>query len=102
MTAAVPPAALATMHRALADRKWLAPAGFLASSGVLHAADPRVPACPFALAQHELLGFAGRCLRQRPELDRIRVVGLLRGGLRARVRLPNAAAMAALVSRCCL
>ena len=40
----------------------------------LHAAELRVLACPLALAQHELLDLAGRGLRQRPELDRVRAL----------------------------
>src|SRR6266699_4451831 len=43
-------------------------------SGTLHTADLRVLACPLALAQHELLGLARRCLRQRPELDGVRAL----------------------------
>src|SRR5262249_7992336 len=60
-------------------------------SGMLHPADLRVLVRPFALAQHELLGFARRCLRQRAELNRVRALvvcealpaerdDLLRGG----------------------
>src|SRR5689334_11554187 len=41
---------------------------------MLHTADLRVLVRPFALAQHELLGFARRCLRQRAELDRVRAL----------------------------
>src|SRR5262245_53005566 len=65
-----------------------------AGSGMLHPADLRVLVRPFTLAQHELLGFARRCLRQRAELDRVRALvvrealpaerdDLLRGGLGA-------------------
>src|ERR1700748_2903665 len=39
-----------------------------------HTADLRVLVRPLALAQHELLRLAGRCLRQRPEHDRIRAL----------------------------
>src|SRR6201996_9034710 len=41
---------------------------------MLHTAELRVLVRPFALAQHELLGFTGRCLRQRAELDRVRAL----------------------------
>jgi hypothetical protein len=58
---------------------------------MLHPTDLLVLACPFAVAQHELLDLAGRGLRQRPELDRVRALvvrqalpaerdDLLRGG----------------------
>src|ERR1700758_2663389 len=40
----------------------------------LHTADLRVLVRQLALAQHELLGLAGRGLRQRPELHRIRAL----------------------------